>query len=256
MWYGMIDSHCHIDFKAYNKNREEVMGRAQMKLEAIINSGASLGGNRRTLKFMDDYPDFLYPTLGFHPVNAVKADYNIIDEAICEINQNIDMIVGLGEIGLDYHDVSSQEGRNRQIKVFKIFLDLAVEHELPIVLHARDAEKEALNIVNQYSAIPDVIFHSYGGNNQTALEIIDAGYYLSFSTIICFSEEHQSFIEDYPLQNMLTETDSPYLSPFKGLRNEPSYVELVIEKIAELKCLPVSKVNKVTSRNAKEIFKI
>jgi len=76
----MIDTHCHVDFKAFNKNREEVIGRAKDKLTAIINSGASLGGNRRTLKLQEEYKDFLYPTLGFHPMKAAKADLNVINE--------------------------------------------------------------------------------------------------------------------------------------------------------------------------------
>jgi TatD DNase family protein len=87
-------------------------------------------------------------------------------------------------------------------------------------------------MVMKYSLIPEVIFHCYGGDDETANNIVDQGYYLSFSTIICFSKEHQTIIEEQPISNMLTETDSPYLSPFKGLRNEPSFVEEVIKKIA------------------------
>ena len=252
----MIDSHCHIDFKEYNKNRQEVMDRAQQKLKAIINSGASLGGNRRTLKLMDEYRGFLYPTLGFHPSNASKADYNIIEKALDEIKQNIDKIVAVGETGLDYHELNNEKSRKRQIRVFKTFIELADEYELPLVIHARDAEKEALDMIMKYSSIPNIIFHCYGGDAITASRIVDEGYYLSFSTIICFSKDHQLLIKDMPLSNMLTETDSPYLAPFKGVRNEPSFVEEVIKKIAEIKSLPGSKVDKITEKNAKKIFGI
>lgn len=252
----MIDCHCHIDFKEYNKNREEVMDRAQQKLKAIINSGASLGGNRRSLKLKDEYPGFLYPTLGFHPSNASKADYNIIEEALNEIKQNIDKIVAIGETGLDYHESNNEKTKERQLKVFKTFIELASEYQLPLLIHARDAEKEALNMIKQYQSIPHVIFHCYGGDAETAHRIVDEGYHLSFSTIICFSKHHQTLIKDQPLSNILTETDSPYLSPFKGLRNEPSFVEEVIKKIADIKSLPISKVDKITEKNAKKLFKI
>ena len=252
----MIDTLCHFDFKEYNKNRGEVMDRAQQKLKAIINSGASLGGNRRTLKFMDEYNGFLYPTLGFHPSNASKADHNIIEKALDEIKDNIDKIVAIGETGLDYHELNIDKNKERQIKVFKTFIDLANEYELPLVIHARDAEKEALDMVMKYSLIPEVIFHCYGGDDETANNIVDQGYYLSFSTIICFSKEHQTIIEEQPISNMLTETDSPYLSPFKGLRNEPSFVEEVIKKIADIKSLSTNKVDKITEKNAKKIFGI
>jgi TatD DNase family protein len=252
----MIDTHCHIDFKEYNKNREEILDRAQQKLKAIINSGANLGGNRRTLKLMDEYKGFLYPTLGFHPSNASKADHNIIEQALDEIKNNIDKIVAIGETGLDYHVLNNDKNKERQIKVFKTFIELANEYQLPLVIHARDAEKEALDMVVEYSSIPEVIFHCYGGDAETAQKIVDHGYYLSFSTIICFSKEHQPIIEEQPLSNMLTETDSPYLSPFKGLRNEPSFVDEVIKKIADIKSLSTNKVDKITEKNAKKIFGI
>ena len=101
----MIDTHCHVDFKEYNKNREEVMKRAKDKLTAIINSGASLGGNRRTLNLQKEYKGFLYSTLGFHPSNASKADSSIIKQALSEINSDIDSAVGIGETGLDFHEI-------------------------------------------------------------------------------------------------------------------------------------------------------
>lgn len=250
----MIDAHCHVDFKEYNKNRKEVMERAQRKLRAIINSGASLGGNRRTLKLKDEYPGFLYPTLGFHPKNAAKADSVVIDEAIKEIVDNIHKAVALGETGLDYSNLKSEEHKSRQISVFKKFIDLAVEYEKPLVIHARDAERKALEMVKN-SPIPEIIFHCYGGDAQTADLIVDEGYYLSFSTIICFSKHHQRLVREIPLSNMLTETDSPYLSPFKG-RNEPAFVEEVLKTLAQVKDTDLDEVDKKTQKNVLKIFKI
>lgn len=252
----MIDVHCHVDFKNFNKNREEVMARAKKKLSAIVDSGATLGGNRRALKLVEDYKKFTYAALGFHPVDATKADLDIIEKAIKEIHENIDKAVAIGETGLDFHEVKDTESRNRQIKVFKSFIDLANEYEMPLVIHARDAELKAFELVKEYSQDIDAIFHCYGGDIETAGKILDESYYLSFSTIICYSDYHEELIEEIPIQNILTETDSPYLSPFKGQMNEPSFVEETVKKIADIKSLPVSKVDRITEKNARKVFGI
>ncbi len=252
----MIDTHCHIDFKEYNKNREEVISRAKKKLNAIINSGATLGGNRRTLKLVDEYKGFIYGTLGFHPVNASKADYNIIEQAFKEINENIDKAVAVGETGLDFHHIEDIGARNRQIKVFRSFIDISNEYELPVVIHARDAELKALELIKEYSRDTDVIFHCYGGDLQTLNKIIEESYYISFSTIICYSDYHKELVENTPVHNILTETDSPYISPFKGQKNEPVFVEETVKKIVELKSMSLKDVDKITEKNAKKVFNL
>jgi TatD DNase family protein len=250
----MIDSHCHVDFKEFNRNREEVMERAKKKLSGIINSGATLGGNRRTLKLVDEYKGFLQGTLGFHPVNASKADSSIIEQAFKEINENIDKAVALGETGLDFHHVKDTEKRNKQVNVFRSFIDLANEYEMPLVIHARDAESKSLEIVMKYSKGIDVIFHCYGGDVETMNKIIEENHYISYSTVICYSDYHSKLVEQTPLENILTETDSPYLSPFKGKKNEPAFVEETVKKIAEIKSVSPLKVDKKTEKNAKRVF--
>lgn len=252
----MIDTHCHVDFKEYNKNRKEVMERAKDKLNAVINSGASLGGNRRTLKLQEDYNGFLYSTLGFHPSNASKADSSIIKQALDEINNNIEFAVGMGESGLDFHEIKDEAARKRQIKIFEMFIELSKEYELPLVIHARDAEEKSLEMVKKHSSIPDVVFHCYGGDISTAEKILEEGYYISISTIVCFSKHHQSLVEKIPLSNMLTETDSPYLSPFKGMRNEPAFVEEAVKIISDKKSIPTEEVGRITEKNARKIFNL
>ena len=252
----MIDAHCHVDFKEFNKNREEVMGRAKKKLNGIVNSGATLGGNRRTLKLVEEYKGFLHGTLGFHPESASKADSSIIEQAFREINENIDKAVALGETGLDFHHVEDTEKRSRQIKVFKSFIDLANEYEMPLIIHARDAELKSFEIVKKYSKDIDIIFHCYGGDLETLSKIIEEDYYISYSTVICYSDYHKGLVEVTPFENILTETDSPYLSPFKGQKNEPAFVEETVKKIAEIKSIAPSKVDKITEKNARKVFSI
>ncbi len=250
----MIDSHCHVDFKVYNKNRQEIMKNAQDNLTAIVNSGASLGGNRRTLKLAEEYKNFLYPTLGFHPLNASKSDESVIKQVLTEIESAIGDAVALGETGLDFNRLDNEMVKNRQIKLFETFLKLSIEYQLPLVIHAREAEQRALEMVKKYSSIPQVAFHCYGGDLETAQKIIDEGYLISLSTIVCFSEHHQLLASKIPLSNLLTETDSPYLSPFKGQRNEPSFVKETVKTIADVKSTSIEEVSKITESNARQIF--
>ncbi|HHT18196.1 MAG: TatD family hydrolase [Euryarchaeota archaeon] len=250
----MIDSHCHVDFKVYNKNRHEIMKNAKENLKAIVNSGASLGGNRRTLKLAEEYKNFLYPTLGFHPLNASKSDNSVIQQVLTEIESNIDDAVALGETGLDFYRSDDEMSKNRQIELFETFLKLAVEYQIPLVIHARDAEEQALKMVKKYSSIPQVVFHCYGGELETAQKIVDEGYFISISTIVCFSEHHQHLVSEIPLSSLLTETDSPYLSPFKGQRNEPAFVKETVKTIAHVKSRSIGEVSKITESNARRIF--
>jgi TatD DNase family protein len=250
----MIDSHCHVDFKVYNKNRQEVMERAQHKLTAIIDSGATLGGNRRALKLAEEYNGFLFPSLGFHPANAVKSDSGVIKQALDEIRSNLHGAVALGETGLDFYRLKDENDKNKQIKLFRMFLELAVEYQMPLVIHARDAEQNALSLVKDYPSIPQVIFHCFGGESETAKVIVEEGHYISLSTVVCFSEHHQQLAQELPLSHLLTETDSPYLSPFKGQRNEPAFVEEAIKTIALVKSMSVDEVTSQTTKNAREIF--
>ena len=250
----MIDSHCHVDFKVYNKNRSEVLKRAKEKLTAIVNSGATLGGNRRTLKLAEEYKGFLYPTLGFHPSNASKSDSTVIKRALSEIESNIDVAVAIGETGLDFNGLAGEADKNKQIKLFETFLDLAAEYQLPLVIHARDAEEKALEMVKKHHSIPQVIFHCYGGDLETAQKIIGEEYFISISTIVVFSPHHQHLALKLPLSHLITETDSPYLSPFKGQRNEPAFVEETVKTIAEIKSISKKEVEKKTDANARRIF--
>ncbi|MDX9693474.1 MAG: TatD family hydrolase [Methanothermobacter sp.] len=250
-----MDVHCHINFKDFNKDREEVIKRAKRKLTAIIDSGVGLGGVRRSIRLSEEYKHFIYSTLGLHPADAARMGDELIETIIKEIEDNIERAVGVGESGLDFHHTRDLEGRRRQEKIFKLFIELAIEYELPLIIHARESEKQAFKILKEHP-IENAIFHCYSGDLDTAKNIIEEGYHLSFSTMICFIDHHQRLIKDLPLQSILTETDSPYLSPFKGRRNEPPYLEEAVKKIAQLKNTNIQEVDSITEKNAKKIFRI
>ena len=253
----MIDTHCHIDFEDFDDDREDVIKRAKDKLDNVIVSGYSNDSNMKVLQLSKDYEGFIYPTFGFHPVSSQNATQEDIDIAHENIAKYLDEIVAIGEVGMDYFYVTDKTLRERQQEIFTGFLKLADEYEKPIVMHVRDCEKKAVNIVADYDNIPYFVFHCYGGSLKTAKRIMNMGNaYMSFSTMLCYSKQHQDLIEKIDLDYILTETDSPYLAMTKEDRNEPANVVNAVYKIAELKNMDVKTVDEITTNNACKIFKI
>lgn len=257
MVYRMIDTHCHIDFEDFDSDREEVIKRAKDKLDHVIVSGYSNESNMKVLQLSKDYEGFIYPTFGFHPVssqNATEEDLKIAHE---NIRNHLDDILAIGEVGMDYYYVTDKTLRERQQEIFRNFLELANEYKVPIVMHVRDCEKKAVNIIEDYDNIPYFVFHCYGGSLKTAKRIMNRDdSYMSFSTMLCYSKHHQDLIEKIDLDYVLTETDSPYLAMTKEERNEPANVVNAVHKIAEIKNMDVSTVDEITTNNARKIFKI
>ena len=253
----MIDTHCHIDFEDFDDDREEVIKRAQDKLDCIVASGFSKDSNSNVLKLSKEYEGFIYPTFGYHPVSSQNCTDEELADAHAHLIENIDSIVAVGEVGMDYYYVTDKALRERQKEIFLSFLEIADEYRVPIVMHVRDCEKKAVNIIEDYDNIPYFVFHCYGGSFKTAKRIMDKGNaYMSFSTMLCYSKQHQDLVEKIDLDYILTETDSPYLAMTKDERNEPANVVNAVKKIAELKDVEVNVVDEITSKNARDIFKI
>ena len=253
----MIDTHCHIDFEEFDDDREDVIKRAKDKLDHVIVSGYSNESNMKVLQLSKDYEGFIYPTFGFHPVSSQNASEEDLRLAHENIRNNLDSILAVGEVGMDYYYVTDKALRERQQEIFKSFLELANEYRVPIVMHVRDCEKKAVNIIEDYDDIPYFVFHCYGGSLKTAKRIMNRGdSYMSFSTMLCYSKPHQDLIEKIDLDYVLTETDSPFLAMTKEERNEPANVVKAVHKIAEIKNMDVSTVDEITTNNARKIFKI
>ena len=253
----MIDTHCHIDFEDFDDDREDVIKRAKDKLDHVIVSGYSNDSNMKVLQLSRDYEGFIYPTFGFHPIssqNATEEDLRIAHE---NITNHLNDILAIGEVGMDYYYVTDKALRERQQEIFRSFLELANEFKVPIVMHVRDCEKKAVNIIEDYENIPYFVFHCYGGSLKTAKRIMNRDdSYMSFSTMLCYSKHHQDLIEKIDLDYVLTETDSPYLAMTKEERNEPANVVKAVHKIAEIKDMDVETVDEITTSNARKIFKI
>lgn len=252
----MIDTHCHIHFDDFLSDQVEVIKRCRENLDCIINSGTSLEGNKTTLDLSKEYKNLIYPSLGYHPVTSQEKTEEDLKIAQNHIIDNLDDIVAIGEVGMDYFYTKDKALREKQNRIFESFAKLANEYDVPLLIHGRDCEKKVYNIVKEYKDIPKVIFHCYSGSLKTARKLLDEEYYISFSTMICYSKHHQELAGEIPLENILTETDSPYLAMTREERNEPSNVINAAKMISKIQEQDFDEVDKVTTKNAKEVFNI
>lgn len=253
----MIDTHCHVHFEDYDEDRTEVLNRAQDKLSAIVVSGTSLETNEDVLDLSKNYEGFIYPSLGFHPVTSQNSTDEELTTVQNQIIDNLNDLVAIGEVGMDFFYCKDKALRNRQREIFLSFVEIANDYQVPLLIHGRDCEKKIYNIVKDYEDIPKVVFHCYGGSLKTAKKLLDMDdYFMSFSTMICYSERHEELVKNIPLERMLTETDSPYLAMTKEERNEPANVCLAAQKIAEIKNVDLATVDEITERNANYVFGI
>jgi TatD DNase family protein len=252
MPYPIIDSHCHLDFPKFNRDREESILRArEAGVVGMINSGISLKGNRISLELAETHED-IHTALGLSPDIGREGEDTEINAILAQIEANAEKAVGIGEAGLDYQDCKTTEERERQTAAFKKVIELAKDLDKPLVVHARMAEEEVLKLVR---SVDTVIYHCYSGSIETMKEIVDMGYYISMATLVCFSKHHQDIAEAVPLENLLLETDSPFLSPRKG-RNEPAFIADSVPVVAQLKDMDPAEIAKSTTENARRVFNI
>ncbi|WP_421077129.1 YchF/TatD family DNA exonuclease [Methanothermococcus sp. Ax23] len=245
-----IDAHCHIEDKGFNKNRREIIELAKNKNVEMITSGASFGGCKRALELKEEYN--VYLTLGFHPGN-VRADDKVIDKVYNLIKQSEKEILGVGEIGLDVN----VQNISRQKEIFNKFVNLAEELNKPVIIHGRGLERECYNLINNRVIS---MFHCYSGDISLVKELINNNHYISISTLVCFSNHHQELVKNLDLENIVVETDSPYLSPVKGEKNQPTNVTKVVEKIYDIKkndgTYNYDEIVNIIYNNTKKLFNI
>ncbi|AOH52787.1 hydrolase TatD [Peribacillus muralis] len=253
----LFDTHVHVNAEQFNEDLEEVIERAK---EAGVNNMVVVGFDRPTIKrameLVETY-DFMYAAVGWHPVDAI--DMTEDDLQWIEELSNHPKVVAIGEMGLDYHWDKSP--KDIQKEVFRKQIRLAKKVGLPIIIHNREATADIVNILKEEEASSvGGIMHCFSGSAETALECVDMNFYISLGGPVTFknAKKPKEVAAAVPLDRLLIETDCPYLAPhpFRGKRNEPSYVKLVAEQIAEIKQLSIEEVSKTTTENAKKLFGI
>ena len=246
----MIDSHLHFEEEDF-PHISEIISRAQSKnVNYFILAATSKEDLALTMKIANEY-SHVFAVLGFHPEFASSITYD--DLAYLETFLNNPKVVGIGEIGLDYHYDKDSKTKERQQWLFKKQLDLACRYNLPIVVHSRDATKDTYDILKEYNLKGSI--HCFSGSLETALEFIKLGYYLGIGGVLTYKNSNlPEVVKKLPLTSLILETDSPYLSPVRGKRNEPSYVFLVASFLADLLHVPIEKIEEVTYQNTVALF--
>jgi TatD DNase family protein len=253
----LFDTHTHLNDQAFEEDREQVIRRAQEEgVTLLVNVGFNRETIPQTMKLAEQY-DFIYAAVGWHPHDAAEMkeeDLSWIEELSAHSK-----VVAIGEMGLDYYWDNSP--RDVQKDVFRKQIALAKKVKKPIIIHDRDAHRDVVDILREEGA-DEVggIMHCFGGSYDIAKECLDLNFYISFGGPLTFKNAKQpkEVAKQVPLDRLLIETDSPYLTPhpFRGKRNESSYVKYVAESLAELKGISYEEICRITMENGKRLFKI
>ena len=251
----MFDSHAHYDDKRFDGDRESLLRSLSFRgVKGVVNAGCCVKSSYTSMELAEKY-DIIYATAGIHPNDCLKTNKGYLKELEALLSHK--KVVAIGEIGLDYH--WDTVPKDVQRKFFREQLELAVSLDIPVVIHARESVGECVDTVLSYKGLRG-IFHSFSGSVELASRLQKAGWYLSFSGPCTFSNASKlrEVVSNADINLMLTETDAPYLTPhpFRGDRNDSTYIKYVIEKIAELKNMDSSEVEKITEDNAKRIYGI
>ncbi len=290
----LIDSHCHINFAAFKDDGDDVIRRALSANVWLVNVGAQKSTSERTVKIADKYPVGVYAVVGLHPIHLVQdvtesatfegetyeftTKQEIFDyHGYLELAKSSAKVVGLGETGLDYYYFDQftpeqiAQAKEVQQEVFGQFIKMSRELSLPLVLHFRGTKEDKFIAYQDAIAIMEQsvvaagplrgVVHGFTGSLRQAERFMELGFYIGHNGIITFKKKVewiQEIVKVMPLSRILVETDAPFLTPepYRGQRNEPAYVRLVAQKVAELKGLPLEEVAEATTANARKLFNI
>jgi len=252
-----IDTHAHMFFANFREDIDEVISRAKEEnIKYILVPATDIETAKQTIELTKKY-DIIYGAVGVHPHDTKDWNSTFISQ-IEKLAKN-EKIVAIGEIGLDYYyDYSPKE---KQIEAFKAQIDLALKLKLPIIVHNRESHEDIMNILRSYKGSGlRAQLHCYNGSKEDARELIELGHYISFTGNITFkkADSLREVLKSIPVKYLMTETDSPFMTPVphRGKRNEPAYVKIVAEKIAEIRHVSPEDISRVTSYNAFKMFGI
>jgi TatD DNase family protein len=276
-----IDIHSHVNFKAFKEDGDAVIKRALENDTWVINVGSQFSTSRRAVEIANKYSEGVYAIVGLHPIHLDEAyhDEEEVDgegfrtrveefnkEAFGELLKD-PKVVAIGECGLDYYHLK-EDSIEKQKKTFIEQIELAKETSKPLMVHCRDGQKsgvgrafdDLLEVLKESRLSIPFVSHSFVRDLKLAEELLKLGSYFSFNGIITFpkTDDYVEVIKFLPLDRILSETDSPYLTPVphRGQRNEPVYVKEIVRKIAEIKNLPEEEVAKAIMANARKVFGI
>ena len=251
-----VDSHAHLQWSSFDEDREKVINRArEADVKYIVNIGFDLKGSNQAIALAEKY-EGLYATIGIHPHNAKEFNEGVLDN-LWQLSEN-PKVVAIGEIGLDYYRNLSPKAT--QQKAFEDQLFLAQELGLPVVIHDGEAHADVLKTIARFKGKLNGILHCFSGSREMAEQCVKMRYYISFAGPITFPRAHRlrQTVKHIDLNKILIETDCPWLTPqeMRGKRNEPAFLPLIAEEIANLRGISLVDLAEVTTKNAKKIFQL
>jgi TatD DNase family protein len=276
-----IDTHAHMNFVMYDNDRSAVIERTKKDEVVVINVGTQQDTSQLAVEMANQH-GHLYAIIGLHPIHTISHFHNlgevgqggdeftsrgeIFDSNFYrKLAQSSDRVVGIGECGLDYYR-NTPETKSAQEKAFRVQIELALELDLPLMLHIRpsessmDAYHDVLEILRGYSDNSRLRgqTHFFAGTVEIAKEFIDLGFYISFTGVITFAGMYEKLVKAVPVDKILSETDAPYVSPhpYRGKRNEPSHVREVLAKIARIKKIDESEMAQQVMENAQKLYSL
>ena len=255
----LFDSHCHLNDDKFEQDREQIIKSIYDEgITKLINAGYDIKSSKEAIELAKKY-DFIFATCGISP-NDVPTSLEKVEDELKELEKLLQnkKIVAIGEIGLDYY--WNKDNKQIQEEMFIKQIDIANKYNLPIVIHTREAVDDTLKILRQHQVIKKGVFHCCPLNKELVKQALSLGFYISFSGPITFknSKNADEIINMVPLEKMLIETDSPYLSPEpnRGKRNDSRNVKYNAIKIAQLRNINIEEIAKITYKNAETIFEI
>ena len=251
----MIDSHCHLDHAPLLDNLNDILNRSkEVGIKKLLTICTTLESFKKIESILA-IDDMIYGTFGIHPHETENNDVSKI--TIIESIKKNPKLIGVGETGLDFYYNHSK--KNKQIDSFKKHIEAAIEINLPIIVHSRNAEEETFNILNEYKKHkPKILMHCFTGTYKFYKQMEELDSYFSASGIITFnsSKDLQNTFSKIPVNKLLVETDSPFLAPvpMRGKKNEPSFIKYTLKKLADIKNIDVSEMVSLTTKNFNNLF--
>ena len=256
----MIDSHCHLSQVDYDMPVDDLIKIAEESgVQKMLNIACDTNDWDELLQVIKTHPN-IYGAIGIHPEYALRDEDDFLKK-LPEIFKENPKLLAVGEIGLDYSDKSIPP--KKQQELFYKQIQIAHQIKKPVIIHTRDAEADTLKILERAYQAGELknsgIIHCFSGSLELAQKALDMGFYISVSGIVTFKSAHtlREIVKEIPLNRLLVETDCPWLAPepFRGRKNQPAYVAKTLEKVAELKGLSATELDKITTQNFERLFK-
>ncbi|MBQ7428730.1 MAG: TatD family hydrolase [Butyrivibrio sp.] len=253
----IFDTHAHYDDEKFDEDRDELLkSLADAGVGTVVDAASTIDSCHQIIELIDKYP-FLYGTLGIHPSECKDMTEDDLDWIRQQLKNP--KIVAIGEIGLDYY--WPEPDHDIQKKWFEKQLELAKETDMPVVIHSRDAAEDTLNMIKMAQLPPKTVdIHCFSYSKEIAREYLNMGYYLGVGGVVTFknAKKLKEVVEYAPIENILLETDCPYLAPEpnRGKRNSSLNLEYIVDKIAELKNMDREDVISITEKNAQDFYRI